>query len=304
MSSTKFYYYNIWVEDDSGNRIAIDDAFDDDLFTEDNYQISSDINKNYFTRFQMISVGEIHGAMVRAKNEEGFVRLNDDAEMGVLSDETEGDGQTGAKDRDFVNYGIQENHKNIDLLLEVGYQTPGIIKFKEYLIQHLDEDNDDISRVGYETRMPDFDDQTLERLLGSELQKAEISFKKSPKSLAGDDARDTLDNLVPDEYRLKFETTLEPGGDDDNMPDVGDYVSDILPILGGDDDDPKESIKQIDFPRIMHTFRLTGLEEDADEEIEKNLAETADKEQIDMSGYALFDEDLGELLCNRISDKY
>lgn len=299
MAAAKFYYYNIWVESEDGNRLEIDEAFNDQVFQEDNYHINSDKSKHYFAKFQQISVNQYHGIMMRAKDEKGFLRLDEDRQMDVLSAATDGDGHTGSIDRDYVNFGMVKNTKNIDILLEVGYQTPGILKLKEYLGQHIASGK--VDKIGHETRMPELTDEKLHRILNSELKKAEISFKKNPKSVAGDDAEETLSNLVPDNYRLKFEASLEQGKEEHSS--MRDFLDDFLSQMGNNDaDEIPETIRQIDFPRIMNTFKLVGFE-DGEEEVEENLAATAEVEEIDISDFGLFDEDLGEFLCRTIIQK-
>lgn len=300
MATAKFYYYNIWVRGEDGEQLTINESFDDKLFSEDNYEISSEENKFYFTRFQLISAKQHHGVLMRAKDEEGFVRLNEEMEINVLSDQTEGEGQTGSLDRDYVNFAVKVNRKSLDVLMEVGYQTPGILKFKEYLSHHID--SNDVDKIGHETRMPELDEEKIDRLLESDLKSAEVSFKKHPKSITGVEVESTLSNLLPDEYRLKLEVSLERGADEET--NVREAIGRIIPFFESDEDDIQATIRQIDFPRVMNTFKITGFEEDTEEEIEANLAETVDKEEIDMSAYSLFDERLGQHLCNKLSQKY
>ena len=156
MTLRKFYYYNIWPEDRDGNRPAIDDVLDSDVFTQENYHINSEEGKHYFSRFQTIGPNKFHGYLMRTKDEEGFIRMNEDMELGVLSDDTEGEGRTGSIDRDFVNFGIIKQYQEIKVLLEVGYQTPGVLKIKEYLQQHVL--NGDVHALRHESNMPELDD--------------------------------------------------------------------------------------------------------------------------------------------------
>jgi len=264
---TKFYHYNVWVEGEDGNRLDLNDAFDSEIFEEDNHEISRDRDKFYFTRFQMIRSGNYHGMLMRAKDENGFIRLNEENEMGVLSEETEGEGRTGSLDRDYVNFAVKMNRKTMNILLEVGYQTPGILKIKEYLNHHIDTD---ISQIGHESRMPDLDKERLQNLLEKDLKVAKISFKKHPKNIVGLSAKETLQNSIPDEYKLKLRVSIEQGADESLS--VREYLNDTLPDVFDSNEEIPENIKQIDFAKAMHTFKLTGYDQDNDaEEEEKRI---------------------------------
>ena len=97
---------------------------------------------------------------------------------------------------------------------------------------------------------------------------------------------------------MEFVASLHQDKDADSTP-VEDFISRFSALLGVDVNTAKESISQIDFPRIMHTFRIEGVESD-EEEVEDNLADIVKKEEINTSGYGIFDQRLGEKLCDRI----
>lgn len=300
MTSAKFYYYNIWVRDEDGHRIPIDNAFSDEVFTQDEYEIDIENNKFYFTKFRFMRANCYYGMLMRAKNEEGFVRLDEDRELSSLSEQTEGEGQTGSIDRDYVNFGIVTEQTEIGVLVQVGYQTPGILKIKEYLAQHID--NDDVDEIAHESRMPDLDEDKARQLMNSYLKSTEISFKNHPDNIPGFEVSETLSNSVPDDYRVKLEISLERSAE--SQASVIDSLAEIMPGMSTGDDDIVETIRQIDFPRIMNTFKITGVDGETEEEIEMNLAETVEKEEIDISRYGLFDENLGEHLYNKLVQNY
>jgi hypothetical protein len=153
--------------------------------------------------------------------------------------------------------------------------------------------------VKHKTRYRQDAEENLDRLLGEELKKIEISFKKSPRVYEELDLSDTLKEVAPENYRLKFEVSLDRGKDGEGTG-IDDYISQVSSMLGRGEDrsNPEESLQMIDLPRIMHTFRLTG-EEDGDV-VEENIANMTLQDKIDTSEYDSFDENLGERLCDQI----
>ena len=296
MSLTKFYHYNVWFEGEDGRRLNPRDVLTDDVFSSDIYQIPNGEDRNYRTKFRGMGTNQHHGVIIRTKDEDDFVRLTHEGEIVRLSEATEGEGEAGDMDFDYVNFATQTTSGKIDLLIEVGFQTPGIGIIKDYLDEHVecDEEYD----IEHETDVRDVDDEKLTRLLDSNLKKVEISFKKNPQTYSELDTDQAIRTLIGDSYRLKFEASLHQ---DKNAEEsrVDEFISHFSSLLGIDEDTAEESISKIDFPRIMHTFRIEGVEAD-EEKIEDNLADIVKKEEIDTTGYGLFDPSLGEELCDRI----
>jgi hypothetical protein len=237
-----------------------------------------------------------HGVIIRTKDEDDFVRLTNDGQITRLSEATDDEGETGDMDFDYVNLATQTTSGKIDLLIEVGFQTPGIGVIKDYLNEHVecDEEYD----IEHETDVRDVDDEKLTRLLDSNLKKVEVSFKKNPQTYSELDTDQAIRTLIDDSYRLKFEASLHQDKDAEESR-VDEFVSHFSSLLGIDADTAEESISKIDFPRIMHTFRIEGVESD-EEEVEDNLADIVKKEEIDTTGYELFDQNLGRELCDRL----
>lgn len=296
MSLTKFYHYNVWVEGEDGGRLNPRDVLSDEVYSNTLYQISNGDDRNYRTQFRNMGTHQHHGVIIRTKSEDDFVRLTSDDSLVRLSEATEDEGETGDIDFDYVNFAVQTGSTKIDLLIEVGFQTPGIGVITDYLREHIEYDED--NQIEHETDIRDTDDEKLTRLLDSNLQKVEISFKKNPQSYSELDPDHALRTLIDDSYRLKFEASLHQDKDAEKSR-VDDFINHFSSLIGIDTDTAEESISKINFPRIMHTFRIEGIESD-EEEVEDNLADIVKKEEIETSGYELFDENLGEELCERL----
>jgi len=296
MSLTKFYHYNVWFEGDNGGRLNPRDVLSDDVFSNNIYQISNGEDRNYRTQFRQMGSHQHHGVLIRTKDEDDFVRLTHDGRIVRLSEATDDEGEAGDMDFDYVNFATHTSSAKIDLLIEVGFQTPGIGVVKDYLNEHIEYDQE--YGIEYETDVKDIDDEKLTRLLDSSLKKVEISFKKNPQTYSELDADQAIRTLIDDSYRLKFEASLHQDRDAEKSR-VDEFVSHFSSLLGVDADTAEESIAKIDFPRIMHTFRIEGVECD-EEEIEDNLADIVKKEEIDTTGYELFDQSLGQKLCDHL----
>lgn len=296
MSLTKFYHYNVWIEGEDGGRLNPQEVLIDGAFSSDLYQIDNGEDRNYRTQFREINPNQHHGVLIRTKDEDDFVRLSSTNQLERLSDVTDGEGEAGDIDFDYVDFATQVSTSKIDLLIEVGFQTPGIGVVRNYLEEHIDHDGE--YEIEHETDIRDIDDDKLTRLLDSNLKKVEISFKKNPQTYEELDTDEAIKSLIDDSYRLKFEASLhqDKGAEKSSVDDFVDHFSSLLGI---EEDTVEESISKIDFPRIMHTFRIEGIESD-EEEIEDNLADIVKKEEIDTRGYGLFDQQLGTELCDRL----
>lgn len=290
---TKFHHYGIWIEDDVSDIVDPSEAFHDGIFSNDLFNISTD-NHNYTLRFQEIGPNQYHGIIVRTKDESGFLRLSGGS-LEQFSNVVDGDGEIGEAKFDHVNLAVIVNNSGLDLLVEVGFQTPGIGVISNYLRQHLDASLG--CDIKHKTKFRQDAEENLDRLLDDELKKIEVSFTKDPRVYEDLDLDEALKAMVPEDYRLKFEVSLEQGKKSEGRG-VDDYLSHICSMLGKNEGSTKESIKMIDFPKIMNIFRVTGVEDG--EMVEENLADMTLQDKIDTSGYGIFDSELGERLCERI----
>jgi len=297
MSLTKFYHYNVWIEDGNGQRLD-PTSVTADLFIEDDFHIMESDGMNYYTQFSNLRPDQYYGILMRTEDENGFLRRSEESNLSILSDETDGEGETGSIDRSHVNFGICVDGITIKLLIEQGFQTPGIGLITNYIQQHITTDDD--LQVKHENAVPDLTDEEVDELLNRELKKVKVSFKKHPKLVENLGPEDSAKQIIPDDYRLKFEVSLESGKEKEEK-EIADYMDDFIPMLGTNHDSTRESIKQIDFPDIMHTFRVTGLE--GDDEIETNLARVTNKEEVDITNYGIYSENLGNELCERVENR-
>lgn len=295
MALTKFYHYSLWFEDDTGRRINPHNALDDSVFSNDFYRLVPSGDKSYSLRFQEIDSGWYHGIIVRTKDESNLVRLTNDGSLRLFSDITEDEGEVGDIDLDYVDFGVHVENTGLSLLIEVGFQTPGIGVIENYLNEHLS--TKDRYAIERETKIRDDTDEKLDRLLDQDLKKVEVSFKKNPTTYDELDASETLKSMIPDDYRLKFEVSVHRGNEVEKSK-VRGYLSQFMSMIGFDDSTVEYSIRKIDFPKFMNTFRITGI--DDEEEIEENIADIAMKEKIDTSQYGIFDSELGEHLREKM----
>jgi hypothetical protein len=297
MTVSKFYHYTLWVEEDDGTRVNPQEVLSDDVFHEDMYDITESDDKYYSTQFHFIRNWEHHGVLIRTKDDTGYVRQWADGSITSLSEATNDDGKTADLNFDYVDYAICVGLTSIDLLVRVGFQTPGIGMIKRYLNDHIE--HDDEYDLVHESKLTTESEQRLEQVLDASLKKIEISLKKHPRNFEELDLEESLENLVPDDYRLEFGVTLQRGKNQRKRS----ARSVLSRVFGRDEKEVENTIAQIDLPRIMYSFNIVGFEEgDEDTEIEEDLADAVLKEQIDTVPYDLFDPELGEVLCRRIRE--
>jgi hypothetical protein len=295
MAVTKFYQYTIWIEGDDGAKIDPMSIANSDIFSNDLYCVSDNDEKKYHSEFRKIGSSSYQGRIIRTKDESSYLRRNEDDTIVPLSDKVSGDGDTGSINRSHTDFALKVGHQQFDLLVEVGFQTPGIGIIQNYIKSHMELPED--YKIRHETKLRDLDDGRIRQLLNSDLKTIDVSFKKSPETYEGDDTRRSLNSMMPDNYRLKFSVSLQQG-DQQERQKVRDYLRNNLPMFGSDGETVEQSISKIDFPRIMHTFRIVGI--NGNEEIEENLSDLVLKEEIDTDPYTPFSNDLGKRLCETL----
>lgn len=229
--------------------------------------------------------------MIRTQGVGGYILIDDDGNLSTLDEETGDIGDVGNANYDYVDFVGTLKHEKIELILEVGFQTPGIGIIAEYFDQHIV--NEDVE-VKYKWEKRDQD--ISEELLNSELKTAVISFKKDPRTLSEASIEGTLLSMMPDNYRIKFEVSLQRG--DVEASKVNRALVNFLTTMFGTES-IESTIEQVDIPKIMHTFRIEGISDG--QEVETNLAEVVDKILIDTTEYRLHDERLGEVLAEKLN---
>lgn len=290
MAVTKFYHYTITVESDRGRKVDPMSVANDDIFSSELYSISSTQTKKYDASFRKIENGIHQGRVIRTQDESSFLRRDDDDTVVPLTDRVSGNGDTGEINRGHTDFVVKADAKQLDLIVEVGAQTPGIQIIKKYIRDHLNLPEDYI--LDHESKLEGLTDEKLERLLSSDFMEAEVSFKKHPDRYDGEDTGRALDSMTPDDYRIKFNISLEQGKDK-RFQTVRSYFRNNLPFFEGDES-LKTSLRKIDFGKMMHTFRVESVDEDGD--IEMNFADLARVDEIDTSSYSPFGERLGDRL--------
>lgn len=144
--------------------------------------------------------------IIRTKNEEDFLRYTPGGVLGILSDATDGKGEAGDRNWDYVDFAVKVGNPTIELLVAVGFQTPGIGVIKSYLDDHVSISQD--YEIKHETQIREGREERMERLLDSELKSVEISFKKNPQTYPELDTADAIRTLIDDSYRLKIVASL------------------------------------------------------------------------------------------------
>jgi len=299
----KFWHYTSWAEkEENGSRIDLNQNLDDSAFTGGLAEVYEEENKTYYIEFQTIGANRFHGRLSRVKDEDSFIRRGpDDNRFAVLSNETGGEGEAGERNNATAEFGLVRRATTLHILLERGFQTPGIGTLVAHLRNYID--TDDSFKMKKETRMGPDAEEKLDDLMGRELKSIEINFKKNPTTYPDLDLDSALDTMTPDDYKFNFGLTLERGNSEPEDTEEG--LSKVLSMIGADNRAPNQpitnSVRQLDIPKMMSKFEIVA--NNGDGEIAENLADTIRREEIDTTAYGYFDKDLGVNLCDLIEDE-
>lgn len=293
----KFYYYRLWVEDQDGEEVSLIDLVDEDELKDGHMEepVSEDDSKKYYIGINDINREGLHGIILRMKDDSEYVRrVGNNGSLKSLDEFVDDEGETGDSRSGFADIAMVVNDE-ANLLIEVGYQTPGINIVRKFFEKLIDNEDYEVKK---EVRHERAIEQKLDNLKGKDLKKMTISLKNNPSDY-DDDMWNQFKHLTSD-YRLKFSISLERGSNASTVQDK------ILDVLGNDDEEEDaliESLTQMDLPRLLYSFKIEAVEEE-DQEVEENLADITDKEKIDDERYSVNDKELGEELCQKIQRRF
>lgn len=168
MPGSKFYHYRVRFVNEDETRVNPRQCLPDNTFANEYQEISRNGDTGHLIRFQIIREGMYQGIVMRTRDESTFLRLRD-GDVHSLDDELDGDGMAVNANRDVSNFGIIINGLGIDVIIQVGFQTPNIGKLTEHFDQQVTY-TEDVS-VQHDTKMDDISEDELKRLLDSDLKK-------------------------------------------------------------------------------------------------------------------------------------
>lgn len=302
MSTTKFYHYNLWFEDDKKNKVPTKEIIGgNDLFHNKHSEkiIKSEEGRHYYLEFKKLGEDRYLGIIRRTKHDSEYFRKPRDGQPELLSEQVEGEGETGDIDLDLVHFGLVVAENEFKLLIEVGYQTPNIGIIHSYVKRIVDQDYE----IEHEQAISRDTKRKMKKLLGKNLKSAEISFKSHPNVYNELSTSQTLKNITPEDYRLKVEVSLT-STKSENIIKIEDFIRDLFPGIERDKS-IEDSIAKINLPKILHTFNIEAFEGEGNDVIvdEENLADFTNQEEFETGDYGIFDERLGKKMCKLIEER-
>lgn len=292
MSQSKFYHYRVRFADEDDAGVNPRHCLPDDTFANTYQEISQSGNTGHLIRFRMVEEGKYQGLVMRTRDESTFLRLRN-GNVHYLDEELDGDGAAVNANRDISNFGIIINRSSIDVLIEVGFQTPNIGKLTEHFEESVTYTAD--LDVQHDTKMDDITEDELTQLLDSDLKKITANFKKNPRDYDDSELNiaESIKRAVPDEYTVNYTLSLERGNS--NPQTVRERVSDLFSISTHT---AEATLTSIDIPNLMSKLYIKG--QIGNRTVEENLTDLTLKEEIDLSYFDFFSRDLGRKLINEI----
>lgn len=299
MADRKFYHYTMWFLDGQNERLNPRRVLDDEVFSTGFAEVEHEGDRAYLTRFRMNRDGMYRGLLLRTRDESVFLRFKDNDEVERLDEELEGEGTTGNIDRDVVNFAVVRDSDELHLLIEQGFQTPGIGKLRTHFHDHTDAFDGEVEvRTNQKTDL--ISGERARRLAQSELQDIVVNFKSDPRGY-DDTAMDVgswAEAAVPEGYRFGYSATIDSG----NSP-TPDTTSDVLSeSFGVNPDTVERTLTDLDFLQKFSKLYLE-VETDDGEVIDENLTDQVIKEEVDLTRFEFFSENLGDELIDRILEQ-
>lgn len=280
MSETKFYYYEVWFEDEEKHKVPIEDLISKyELFPTTRKEIDRGGNKDYYLEFQNESDNYYGGRIRRVRSDDQYIHQEGE-DVKVLADsikEIGGEpGSTGQIERDIVNFGARVQDDRIIFLLQIGFQLPRIAAVRDYFEKEVDDSLKVRSRT-----IPDNDDFSWDDILDKELKSIEISLKKEPSEVNGSSLFDDLNQMMPDNYRIGLDLSIR-------KPKTGtkEKLKNLLKSVtpGASEDDLASTLENVDLPSLMSKFKIDYyVGEDGEKEVkEHNFLQNLKQEEVEL----------------------
>lgn len=297
----EFQFYRVSARDQTGQIINLENVLRSESVFNGNHDDLEVERKagEYYHEFDEEEQNLKYGRIVRIQEENDFFAKDGNNTVN-LSERVQEQYGIGEIKEDITNFGMLVDGNDLIILLEIGFQTPGIAVVTEYIQKILNRHAGDPTEYEATSKwiQEEDTDQKLKSLIDTELKKAEIRMKEFPELEVGDTPEQTAANLQPDNYALRLEWSLQKT--DNNKLTLEKIWS---KLLGTDQDEVLNTLQQIDYPRLLSTFKVEGFG-DEEEEINENLLKTIKFVELEIETEQLADYDeIGQELCSILRDE-
>ena len=301
MGDFNFYYYEISAEDSETRKINFETALQKTDFVNQDITIPIEKRKRnyklYIKRYEEQTNGFYFGVISRLKSVTEFaLKERGVRELKPLSEIISQEGELAEIERDMALFSFTMKNGNIYLLIETGFQYPGVGVFEDFIKKLIQRD--DICFIHkHITKAKDV--QKIKRLFGQKLKKISIHFKRKSKL-----ATPYIDGLVKniglsDDYCVNLEVNIRKIKHGKFIK-VKDFLKNFFNVENNDIDE----LLTVNWAESMSQFLLFTVEGESQKTVNFNLLKYFEGEYIDTSDLVLNKiDELAVTVCKHLVNK-
>ena len=304
VDSTKFFFYEMTALDENLKPMKIGDMIKSINLEKGARNIKIEDTKGklvYEIRISKINEEFYFGKILKTKETDEYFVKGEKTNLRELGEEVNPSDRVGRKKWDMAYFLFRVKKKKLTVLTEVGFQTPGIGRLRNFFEKILNKKIEKkIKRIDYEVKMTKKVKDSLRTFKDLKLKKVKMKFKKDPELPEDcDNLENALSMLGSGDYCIKMSMSLGRVGKEEkkNAPSFKEFYKKIF------GQKLKLNQKNIDFPSFLVNFTVEAIDKD-DETISDNLVERYEKVSIcfDKSDIKN-DSQLADLLISKFKDK-
>ena len=295
---TSFFYYEVQAYDIDKKSIDFDKIFEKREVNNHNITIKRKNGRIFTLEFKKNFENLFYGRIYRSRSNKEHFCIKD-RETKILSDII-GDGETGLLINDVVTFGMLIHKGKLFVLIEQGFQYPGIGVFLEYLTALTKDDNFSYKHISV---VKEKDYKPLKKAFSKNLFSLSMKIKKHADLPEGTPVEEFMKRMcLTKEYVIDFEIRLR------NPTKKATYMKvkqPLLEFLGLDKKgETLEDLLKIDFPSLLTRFQIECFDENPKESVHFNILDYYEKivYTLDKNNLGNF-HSLGKQLCIHLQQK-
>lgn len=309
--TVKFYYYELFFKDFKDRKLECTKIIEKLDFNKDikikktrNYTliVEPTINKCYF------------GRILRTRLHSDFFSKNKDGTKNLAEVTGQPKSEAGLIEYDIVNFAFFVKDYSLVMLMEQGFQYPGVGVFIEYLlelIKDLLKDNEFLTNLGltdeenkiritHKLLVKPEKIEKLKKVFDKKLKSVKMHFKKKadlPEDAPIEDFLKALSSV--NDYTLDVEFRLRKT-EKSKIALVKEFLSNFFGL--GNKPDEIETLLQIPFPDLLNSFIIEVFDGETFEET--NILKEFESEELMIDKDNIQDyEFIKKKLCSEVTSK-
>ena len=313
----KFYYYEIWINDYKHSKIK--EEILNEIEMDSTIKILGKYGRNYNFEFSLNDLGQTYARIIRGKPTEDFLYKKEKGKAENLADITKDkNAEVGEINTDIVHFAYIFDKDRIVILIQQGFQYPGVGIFKEFISKIIVNSFKKVYLEKYQIGLSDdelkeFEVKSklltspkhikpLKKIFNKKIKSMAINLKKNVEIPENTIFGDFLKKVnVSKDYTMKFSVQLSR----ENKKTTYNTFENVLPNLFGiaSTNNQLNELLEIDFPSILSVFSAEFFDEN--HEVKKeDILDLVENETLNIDSNNLGNSDyIGIKLYENLKNK-